>query len=100
MDDSAWTCSSCGKPSPNRFRVCDCPTNCVSFNGKSAWKIESGPHKLAETIRSRLLGVAPEDQDVVLEDADWRLILTALAAHGNCCPRARWCAPIEDTTVS
>lgn len=34
---------------------------------------------LAETIRTRLLGVAPEDQDVVLEDADWRIILKALS---------------------
>jgi hypothetical protein len=33
---------------------------------------------LAKTIRSKLLGVAPEDQDVVLEDSDWRLILNAL----------------------
>jgi len=34
---------------------------------------------LAETIRTRLLGIAPEDQDVVLEDADWRVIIDALS---------------------
>ena len=34
---------------------------------------------LAETIRTRLLGIAPEDQDVVLEDDDWRIILAALS---------------------
>lgn len=34
--------------------------------------------ELAETIRTKLLGVRQEDQDVVLEDSDWRLILSAL----------------------
>jgi hypothetical protein len=46
--------------------------------GKSAWKIEPEPFRLAETIRSRLLGVRPEDQDVALEDSDWQIILSAL----------------------
>lgn len=36
-------------------------------------------NSLADTIRTKLLGVAPEDQDVVLEDSDWRIILAALA---------------------
>lgn len=34
--------------------------------------------KLAATIKRHLLGVAPDDQDVVLEDDDWQLILAAL----------------------
>ncbi|MCW2228067.1 hypothetical protein M2238_002192 [Bradyrhizobium elkanii] len=76
-----WKCSGCGVPTPNRVRCCNCPTNCISDGqGNGAWKIEAGPSKLAETIRTKLLGVRPEDQDVVLEDSDWRLILTALAA--------------------
>lgn len=33
---------------------------------------------LIETIRTRLLGIAPDDQDVTLEDSDWLLILGAL----------------------
>jgi hypothetical protein len=74
-----WKCSGCGKPSPDRFRICDCPTNCVSdMIGKTAWKIDPAPRRLAETIRTLILGIAPEDQDVVLEDADWRLILELL----------------------
>jgi hypothetical protein len=36
--------------------------------------------RLAETIRTKLLGVVPEDQDVVLEDSDWHMILAALAS--------------------
>lgn len=35
---------------------------------------------LAEIIRTRLLGVHPDEQDVVLEDDDWRIILAALAS--------------------
>lgn len=35
--------------------------------------------RLSETIRTKLLGVAPEDQGVVLEDSDWRIILAALS---------------------
>jgi hypothetical protein len=74
-----WKCSGCGTPTPDRIRVCDCPTNCVSNgNGKSAWKIDPWPNRLAETIRTKILGVRPEDQDVVLEDADWLLILKLL----------------------
>lgn len=33
---------------------------------------------LIETIRSRLLGIHPDSQDVVLEDSEWNLILAAL----------------------
>lgn len=74
-----WKCSGCGAPTPDRVRCCECPTSCVSREGESAWKIEPGPHILAETIRTRLLGVRPEGQDVVLEDTDWRIILDALS---------------------
>ena len=91
-----WKCSGCGKPTPDRIRCCECPTNCVSGSQGSAWKIEPAPHLLAETIRSKILGVAPEDQDTVLEDSDWHLILNALASYGNYCPRAApWCAPLQ-----
>lgn len=41
---------------------------------------ESGAReKLSETIKTRLLGVEPDEQDVVLEDNDWRMILAALS---------------------
>lgn len=33
---------------------------------------------LADLIETRLFGVAPDDQDLVLEDDDWRTILAAL----------------------
>lgn len=36
--------------------------------------------ELIETIRTRLMGVAPDDQDVTLEDGDWLMILAALEA--------------------
>jgi len=33
---------------------------------------------LAEMIEARLLGVIPDDQDLELDDDDWRLILEGL----------------------
>lgn len=36
------------------------------------------PAELAFVIRQHLLGVAPEDQDIVLGDEDWETILFAL----------------------
>jgi hypothetical protein len=39
------------------------------------------PHaELAKLIETRLLGVAPDDQDLALEDDDWRRIIAALSA--------------------
>lgn len=38
---------------------------------------------LAELIETRLLGVAPDDQDLALEDDDWRTILEALSLYGK-----------------
>lgn len=35
---------------------------------------------LVDLIKTRLVGVAPDDQDLVLEDADWQLIVAALQA--------------------
>ena len=39
------------------------------------------PHQIAhliDVIRTRIIGVRPEDQEVELYDDDWQLILTAL----------------------
>ena len=33
---------------------------------------------LADLIKSRLMGVLPDDQDLVLEDSDWALIIGSL----------------------
>lgn len=40
--------------------------------------------ELAELIRASLLGVAPDSQDVVLEDHDWLEIIAALGGDENC----------------
>jgi hypothetical protein len=78
-----WVCAGCGVPSPEQERSCACPTNVVLRGPierrEQAWKREPGVAKLSNTIRTRILGVRPEDQDVVLEDADWQTILTALS---------------------
>lgn len=39
--------------------------------------VEQG-EELVELIETRLLGVSPDDQDVILEDHDWRKIILAL----------------------
>lgn len=33
-----WTCAGCGAPSKERERVCDCRTNVVGRDGRTAWK--------------------------------------------------------------
>jgi hypothetical protein len=40
--------------------------------------VEACRLELSELIKSRILGVRPEDQDLVLEDKDWREIVAAL----------------------
>lgn len=41
-------------------------------------KVRAARLALSETIKTRILGVRPEDQDVVLEDDDWFHIIAAL----------------------
>lgn len=45
--------------------------------------------QLAQTIRSNLLGVLPMDQEIQLEDADWKLILDALEFKDTSTPAPR-----------
>ena len=49
---------------------------------------------LAQIIETRLLGVDPGDQDVVLEDDDWRRILAALRTPSPSTDHSAW-QPIE-----
>lgn len=44
---------------------------------------------LAELIKTRLFGVPPDDQDVVLEDQDWSKILSALEMSDRVADLAR-----------
>lgn len=53
--------------------------------GRLAVTIDASPQPeageavaLADLIETRLLGVRPDDQDLALEDHDWRLILQSL----------------------
>lgn len=74
-----WKCTGCGKPTPNRVRNCDCPSGVVyRSDGPTEWKLAPDLYRLSKTIRTKLLGVRPEDQDVVLDDDDWRLILETI----------------------
>lgn len=59
---------------------------------------------LAELIETRLLGVEPDEQDLVLEDDDWRTILAALSDRdvvlegllGEAHEMLAWCGGILD----
>jgi len=44
---------------------------------------------LADIIRQNLLGVRPDDQAVVLDDDDWRLILASLERPSGAPDRPR-----------
>lgn len=48
--------------------------------------IEEGD-ELARLIETRLLGVRPDDQDLQLEDEDWRTIIDALRSGNECLDR-------------
>lgn len=37
--------------------------------------------ELSDLISKRLLGVLPDDQDLTLEDDDWRIIINALSSY-------------------
>ncbi|MDO8800036.1 hypothetical protein [Phenylobacterium sp.] len=44
---------------------------------------------LATLIKDRLLGVRPDDQDLVLEDHDWEMVIAALEASDRVADLAR-----------
>lgn len=83
--DNPWRCCGCGKAATGEVKPCDCVTmcgvryadgnrQCVVFMSLTAARRLA----ISETIKNSLLGVRPEDQDVVLEDADWGEIIAAL----------------------
>lgn len=86
IDREALRCCGCGKAAVGRVKPCDCATM-VGFRDHGAGRHEyivfisqTAARRLAlsELIKTRLLGVHPEDQDLVLEDGDWAEIVAAL----------------------
>lgn len=86
MTLDTFRCCGCGKAALGRVKPCDCPTMVGSI-----WRDGAKPEyvvfisqiaarrlALSELIKTRLLGVHPEDQDLVLEDGDWADIVAAL----------------------
>lgn len=86
MTANPWRCCGCGKFATGEVKPCDCVTMCGArddVDGKRQFVVFmslTAARRLAisETIKNSLLGVRPEDQDVVLDDADWGEIIAAL----------------------
>lgn len=81
-----FRCCGCGKVAHDRVKPCNCYTM-VGARDKAGGGSEyivfishTAARRLAlsDLIKTRLLGVHPEDQDLVLEDGDWADIVAAL----------------------
>ena len=81
-----YRCCGCGMAAPGNVKPCDCATMVggrdkedgrreyiVLMSRKAARRLE-----LSGLIKTRLLGIHPEDQDLVLEDGDWAEIVASL----------------------
>lgn len=83
-----FRCCGCGAASIDNVKPCNCATG-VGFrvtdgtSGSQEYtvfisKVQAARLALSETIKTRILGIRPEDQDIVLEADDWFHIIAAL----------------------
>jgi hypothetical protein len=87
--DEPYRCCGCGAVSLDNVKPCGCATG-LGYRPSNlkdvirfATKDENDNLKLAQLIETRLVGVHHEDQDLVLEDPDWRLIIAALRLEAS-----------------
>jgi hypothetical protein len=80
-----FRCCGCGAAAFDGVKPCGCPTMVGARGGFSqreyvVFKTETQARRLAlsNLIKTHLLGVRPDDQDLVLEDHDWMEIVAAL----------------------
>lgn len=80
-----FRCCGCGTASFDGVKPCDCYTMVGSrrVDGKPEYRVfmsraQARRLALSELIKTRLLGIRPEDQDLILEDHDWIEIISAL----------------------
>lgn len=81
MSDKPWRCCGCGAAATGEVKPCQCATQVGWRDGKYIVFMSPAQARrleLSELIKTRLLGVLPEDQDLTLEDGDWAEIITAL----------------------
>lgn len=83
--ETDFRCCGCGRASIDQVKPCDCPTmvggrGSVPGREYVVFKTVTQARRLAlsQLIKTRLIGVHPEDQDLVLEDHDWFEIVAAL----------------------
>lgn len=91
MGEADYRCCGCGKVAIGRVKPCDCPTGVGGRDdamGRREYAVlltkrEARCLTLSELIKTRLLGVDPADQDLVLEDSDWADIVVALERYSE-----------------
>lgn len=80
-----WRCAGCGKPSPDRIRVCDCPTAVVTQpSGRGEWKRPPNAGKITDHCQV-LIGSLYEKKAsrVRLTTEDIDLIKVALKRYAD-----------------
>lgn len=80
-----WRCAGCGTPSPDRIRVCECPTEVVTQpGGKSEWKRPENAGKITDHCQA-LIGNLYETKAsrVRLTTDDVDLIKVALKQYAD-----------------
>lgn len=86
MAEQVWRCCGCGAAAMGRVKPCNCPTGVGGRDNAAGYREyivflslhEARCLEISDLIKTRLLGVAPDDQDLVLEDSDWAHIIQAL----------------------
>jgi|HubBroStandDraft_1064217.scaffolds.fasta_scaffold08818_9 hypothetical protein len=78
-----WRCAGCGKPSPDRIAVCDCPTNVVTQPaGRGEWKRPANAGKITDHCHA-LIGSLYEESITQLTTEDVDLIKSALKKYAD-----------------
>lgn len=81
-----YRCCGCGQAALDEVKPCNCVTMVGArdgVDGRRQYVVlktqkQARREALSALIRERILGVRPEDQDLVLEDEDWMEIVAAL----------------------
>ncbi|MGN6539159.1 MAG: hypothetical protein ACTHKQ_25960 [Mesorhizobium sp.] len=81
-----FRCCGCGKAAVGQVKPCDCVTMVGArddADGRREYIVftsQKAANRLAlsQLIKTRILGIEPDSQDLVLEDADWAEIVAAL----------------------
>lgn len=76
-------CCGCGKEAVGGVKPCDCATGCGWRKGEPGSvvlisRLHARRNELADLIKTRLIGIDPDSQDLILKNHDWHEIVSAL----------------------